>query len=181
MPNERANEPTTPIWRKRKRGVRPSICPSAPLLSSIDTDTDGGSRRRRRRGTKSRGRARAAVTMAEEEDAVVSSLSFLPSFFLSFFLSLHFLSSRLTRRRCVRGGDDVSRTDGGRATHSLSDVFTKRVAASAAAVAPSLVLMLCSLEGCPLPPSPFQPSILHPFLRSRALCVPALGILIGFF
>ena len=44
--------------------------------------------------------------MAEEE-AVVSSLSSFPS-----FLSLHFLSSRLTRRRKVRGGDDVSRMDG---------------------------------------------------------------------
>ena len=49
--------------------------------------------------------------MAEEE-AVVSSLSSFPSFFLSSFLSLHFLSSRLTRRRKVRGGDDVSRMDG---------------------------------------------------------------------
>ena len=106
--------------------------------------------------------------MAEEE-AVVSSLSSFPS-----FLSLHFLSSRLTRRRKVRGGDDVSRMDGWaaagrqsggrRATHSLSDVFTKRVTA-----APSLVLMLYSLEGCPRPPFP------------SFLCVPALGILIGFF
>ena len=110
--------------------------------------------------------------MAEEE-AVVSSLSSFPS-----FLSLHFLSSRLTRRRKVRGGDDVSRMDGWaaagrqsggraggrRATHSLSDVFTKRVTA-----APPLVLMLYSLEGCPRPPFP------------SFLCVPALGILIGFF